>query len=101
MALRREVVQLIRCKAVNEIQYPLGAGEIAVMQEEPRARLIRMLINEVDAPGIECARPADDPMDFVPFGKQEFREIRAVWSGNSRNQCAFHWRSVWPRVFPQ
>jgi hypothetical protein len=40
-------------------------------------------------------------VDFIPFGKQEFREIRAVLSGNSRNQCAFHLRSVLPRIFPQ
>jgi hypothetical protein len=38
-------------------------------------------------------------VNFVPFGKQQFREIRAVLSGNSSNQCAFHLRSVLPPTF--
>ena len=83
-------VELIRREAVNQIQHPLRAGEITVMQKQPRARLIRILINVVDALRIECARPTNDPVNFVPFGKQQFRQVRAVLPGNSGDECSFH-----------
>ena len=60
------------------------------MQEKSRARLIRILVNVVDAFCIKHTCPADDPMNFVSFGQQEFREIRAVLPCNSRDECAFH-----------
>src|SRR5208282_6086716 len=100
VALRREMVKLIRRKAVNQIQDPLRAGKIAMMQEEPRARLIWILINVVDPLRIKRARPADDSVNFVSFRKKQFGEIRPVLPGNSRDECAFHVRYL-PLLFSQ
>jgi hypothetical protein len=54
----------------------------------------------VDAFRVESARPADDSVNFVPFGEQQFRQVRAVLPGNSRDECSFH---VWflPLLLPQ
>src|ERR1700721_4128011 len=92
MALCREVIKLIRREAVNQIPHPLRTGEIAVMQKKPCAWLIGVLINVVDSLRVECARPADNPVDFISLGQQKFREIRPVLSGDSGDQCAFHRR---------
>ena len=39
-----------------------------MMQKEPRARFVRVLINVVDPLRIKRARPANDPVNFVAFG---------------------------------
>jgi hypothetical protein len=101
VALRREVIKLIRCEAVNQVQHPLRAGKIAVMQKEPCARLIRILIDVIDALRVKRARASDDPVHFISFGQQQFREVRSVLPGNARDQCAFHERSFLSLAFPK
>ena len=46
-----------------------------MVKEEPRARLIRVLVDVVDTLCIKGTRTADDSMDFVTFGEQQFREV--------------------------
>lgn len=80
MALCCQVIPPIRRKVVNRIQDPFRAREVAVVKEEPRALLIRVLLDVVDALCVKGTRTADDSMDFVAFGEQQFREVRAVLS---------------------
>jgi len=49
-----------------------------VMKEQFRSRVVRILINVIDARSIERARAADDPVDLIPFGKQQLRQVRSV-----------------------
>jgi hypothetical protein len=80
VALCCQVIPPIRRKVVNRIQDPFRAREVAVVKEEPRALLIRVLLDVVDALCVKGTRTADDSMDFVAFGEQQFREVRAVLS---------------------
>jgi hypothetical protein len=60
------------------------------MQEEFRPWLIRILINVIDARGIEGTRSADDPVDLVAFRKQQFGKVGAILSGDAGDERAFH-----------
>ena len=43
----------------------------------------------IDALGVKCARPPDNPVNLIPFRQQQFRKIRSVLSGDPRNQSSF------------
>ena len=90
MALRGQMVELVRREAVDQIQDPFRAGEIAVMQEQLGIRLVGILIDMVNALGIEGAGAADDAVDFVAFAQKQLGQIRAVLSGNAGDECALH-----------
>ena len=59
------------------------------MQDETRMRDLRILIEVIDAGGIEGRRPALDAMDVVAFGKQQFREVGAVLTRDAGDQGSF------------
>jgi hypothetical protein len=44
----------------------------------------------VHTTGVKRARPPDQAMHFIAFGKQEFREIAAILTGNTGNQSFAH-----------
>ncbi len=71
MAFRVREVQSIGLSsksARHEVGQLAGIRHIAVMEEKPRVRVMRVGIDVIDAFGVESAGPADEAMDFVPFG---------------------------------
>jgi len=53
------------------------------VQHEFALALVGVLVEVVDALGVEGRSAAFQAVDFIPFSKQEFREIGAVLSGNA------------------
>ncbi len=53
----------------------------------------RVYIDVFDAFCVKHTGTADDPMNFVSFGKQRFCKVRAVLPGNPGDECAFYVRS--------
>ena len=49
-----------------------------------------ILVDVVDALGVEERGTAFDAIDFVTFLEQEFREVGAVLAGDSCDECFFH-----------
>jgi hypothetical protein len=62
------------------------------VQEEVALGLMRILVEVVDTLGIERRGAAFQTMDFVTFGKQEFRQVGTILSGNSGDQRTFRQR---------
>ena len=60
------------------------------MQDEATPLFVRILIQVVDALGIERGGPALDTMHLVAFLQQELGEVATVLAGNTRDQCLFH-----------
>ena len=60
------------------------------MQDEATALLVRVLVEVVDAVGVEERRAPLDAVNLVAFGEEELREVRAVLAGNPCDQCLFH-----------
>src|SRR5579872_40176 len=90
VTLRGEVINFIRRQLVDQIENPFGAAQISVVQAQSRTFLVRILIDVVDALGVERAGAPNDAVNFVAMGQKKFGQIGAVLSGDSRNQCSFH-----------
>src|ERR1700691_487449 len=88
MALRAEMINLVRLHVVNQVGQLLTRREIAVVEEEATVAALRVLINMVDAVSVEGGTAADDSMDLVTFSEQQFRQVRTVLAGDARYQCA-------------
>ena len=78
-----------------------AVGQIAIVQAETRVLDMRILVDVIDALGVEERGAALDAVDFVAFFEQEFREIGTVLSGDAGDECFFHgelWMSWMLRV---
>ena len=49
VALRAEVVDLVRAKVIKERGERAGVGEVGIVQKEARAGLVEILVDVVDA----------------------------------------------------
>ncbi len=84
------MVKFVRRETVDQIQDPFCAGQVSMMQEQFRTRMIGILVNVVDTRSIEGAGAADYPVDLVAFGKQQLGKVRAILSCDAGNERAFH-----------
>ena len=75
MALRSQVVDLIRLDVQDQVGQAAAIRQIAIMQEQSRVRQVRILIEMVDASAIEAAGAPDETVDFVALFEQEFGQI--------------------------
>ena len=92
MGLRAEVVDLVRLDLAQQGDQPRAVGEVAVVQEEPGVRVVRVLVEVVDPAGVERRRPADQAVDLVALGEQQLGEVGAVLAGDAGDQCSAHKR---------
>jgi hypothetical protein len=86
VALRGQVVNLVRLHQLNDADQVGRIGEIAVVQEQLDAALVRILVQVIDAIGVERRRAPLDAVNLVALPEQELRKIRTVLAGNSSNQ---------------
>ena len=63
-----------------------GVGQVGVVEEEARLRLVRIAVEVVDPRGVERAGAADEAVDLVALGKQQLGEVRAVLAGDAGDQ---------------
>jgi hypothetical protein len=89
MALGAEVIDLVGVDAFQHAAQTAAIGQVAVMQRQLGAALVRVMVQVVDPVGIEQARPADDAVDLVAFAQQEFGQIRTVLPGDPGDQRLF------------
>ncbi len=80
-----EVVDFVGLQVVEELHQIYRVREIAVMEEKPDAVTMGVLIEVIDAAGIEGARSPDDPVDFVPLFEQQIGQIGAILAGDAGN----------------
>ena len=86
VALRRQVVDLVRLDLLDDADEIGRVGQIPVMKLQPHVRLVRILIQMIDAIGIEGGRAALDAVDVVALREQQFGQIRAILAGNAGDQ---------------
>ena len=72
------------------------------MKEEGGVWFVGVFVDVVDAVSVEGRGAADDAVDFVAFGKEEFAEVGTVLTGNASDEGAFgvkHFLMVWTAQF--
>ena len=85
MALGSQIVNLVRLEFIKKLYQLHRISQVPVMQ-----RQIRVIVDMVNAIGIETGGTADDAVDLVAFFKQEFSEVGAVLPCYTGNKCFFH-----------
>ena len=61
-------------------------GQVAVVQDEARGLLVRILVQVIDAVGVEERGAALDAVHLVALVEQELGEIGAVLAGDAGDQ---------------
>ena len=62
-------------------------GHVALMQEESDALAVGVLVEMIDARGVERLGAPLDAVNDIALAEQQFGEISAVLAGGSGNQC--------------
>src|SRR5260370_24681927 len=88
MSLRGEVVDLARAYFVDESRQVRGVGHIAVMQGQGTIGPVRILVEMIDAPGVDRRRPADESVHLIALFQQELSQVRAILAGDPGDQGA-------------
>ena len=86
MALRGEVIDLVRPDRLAEPDKICRIGHVAVMQEKGSLLLVRVHIESVDPAGVERGGAPLDPMHLVALCEQKPCEIGAVLPRNACNK---------------
>ena len=89
VALRREVVDLVGLHLLHDVDQAGGIGHVAVVQHEPTLVLVRILVEVIDAVGVEQRGAALDAVHLVSLVEQELGEIGAVLAGDAGDQSSF------------
>jgi hypothetical protein len=84
VALRAEVVDLIRLHFLNGVQETAGVRQIAVMPNESSVAEMRVQVEMIDAIRVEQRTAALYTVDLVAPVKQELRQIGSVLASYAR-----------------
>ena len=83
------LVRIIQQVQPDEIYNLAAQSHVAVVQDEAPVLLVRVLVEVIDAVGIEQGGAALDAMHIVALVEEELGQIGAVLSGDAGNQCCF------------
>ena len=84
--LGAEIVDLVGLHLRHHADQVGGVGQVAVMQLEAGARHVAVVVQMVDAAGVEGGGAALDAVHLIPLLEQQFREIGAVLAGDAGDE---------------
>jgi hypothetical protein len=83
VALCREIIDLGRLHLLHDANEIGRIRHVAVVQEEPHAGTVRVLVQMIDPRGVERRRAPLDAVDHITFAEQKLGEICAVLAGRA------------------
>ena len=89
VALRGEIVDLVRLHLLGDVDETARVGHVAVMQDEAAIRDVRVLIEMVDPLGVEQGSAPLDAVHLVTLVQEKFRQVGPVLAGDSGDQSDF------------
>ena len=87
---RTEVINLIGLHLLYNANQVGGIRQIAVVQFEAHMLFVGVLVEVVDAVGVEHRRAPLDAVNLVAFFEQQLGQVGSILSRNASNECAFH-----------
>jgi hypothetical protein len=91
------MIDLIGFEIVEQLYQVDRVSQISVMQKQAHPVDVRILVEMVNSGRVKCTGSPDDTVNFVPFGQEEIRQVRAILAGNSGDKCLFHRTLLPPR----
>ena len=88
VALGAEVVDFVGIDGFEHPPQSRTVGQVAIVQGQPGAADMGIVVEMIDAIGVEEACAPHHAVDFISFRKQEFAEVGAVLPGNAGDQRA-------------
>ena len=89
MALRGQVVDFVRLHLLDHVDQAGGVRHVAVVKHQAALFLVGILVEVVDAVGVQQGSAALDAMHFIPLFQKEFGEIGAILTGDAGDQSSF------------
>jgi len=83
VTLSREIVDLVGLHALQYLAQYRAIRKVAIVQRQVGAALMRIVIDVVDALGVERAGSAKDTMHLITLAQQQFAEVGAVLASDS------------------
>ena len=65
-------------------------GEVPMVQVQPHPIFMEILVEVINAPGVETGGPPDKTVNLIPLLQQELGKIGSILTSDSCNQRAFH-----------
>jgi len=90
VALRAEVIDFVRLDLMEEIRQVTGDAEVSVVEVHARFGIVKVPIEVIDPLRVERRGAPDEPVDLIPLVQQELGQIRAVLTGDSRDEGLLH-----------
>ena len=87
MALRREIVDLVRLCLLHDADEVRGVRQVTVVEVETRLALVRVDVQVIDAAGIERRGATLDAMNLVTLAEQKLREVGAILTSDACDEC--------------
>jgi hypothetical protein len=87
--LSRQIVYFVRLYLLDDPDQIGGVGHVTIVQHETRIVFVRILIEAIDAAGIEGGGTAFDAVHFVVLGEQQFGQVGAILARDAGNQRNF------------
>ncbi len=84
-----EVVDFVGLHLLNDADEVGRVGQVAVVQDEILVLDVRVLVQVVDAVGVEERGTALDAVNDIALLEQEFGKVGAVLAGDAGNECGF------------
>ena len=86
VALCTQVINLVRLDGLQEPVEPGRVAQVPKVKEHTGIVAMGVLIEMVNAAGIEGTGPTDEPMDLIAFFQQELGQIGSVLSRDPRDE---------------
>ena len=83
MALRRQIINLVRLDLADNANQAGGVGQVTVMQ----GNLVHDMVN---TGGVGDGSAADNAVNLVALLQQKLRQVGTVLAGDTGNKCFFH-----------
>ena len=84
-----EVVDFVGLDLLDDADQAGRVGHVAMVEEEAHALFMAILIQMVDAVGVEQAGAPLEAVHFVAFFQQEFGKVGAVLAGDAGDEGGF------------
>ncbi len=86
VALSGEVVDLGRLHPLEQGHQPGAVGEVAVVQEQPGLRIVRVPVQVLDPRRVEGRGAPDHSVHLVALGEQQLSQVGTVLAGDPRDE---------------
>src|SRR5882724_1049017 len=94
VALRAQMIDLVRLQFVKKLHKIHRVAEVSVMQKQSHTVYVWISVKMINSRGVKRAGAADNPVNFIPFLKQQIGQITSILASNAGDERPLHWALI-------